>query len=303
MQEIKNAMMLSLFDGSAGSGTASGDGGSAAPAAAQQESGDIKTEIRYGKPDESQAAAETDVQVTSNTLDAKNKAYKDLIYGEYKDQHRAEMQRVIDKRFKETKTLEESLAKSQPIIDGLMARYGVKDLDELTKAIDEDDRYWEDAADANGMTVEQFKRFQKLEAQNKALLAEQQAREGKEKAEQQVQQWMQEADEMKQMYPSFDLQAEVQNDQFARLLEKGIPMLHAYRLIHMDEILTDMATASAVNAEQKVAANIRARGQRPTENGTSTASAVIYKTDVNKLTKKDRANVAERVARGERISF
>ena len=55
--------------------------------------------------------------------------------------------------------------------------------------------------------------------------------------------------------------------------------------------------------EQLVTDNIRAKGSRPLENGTSQQGAFIVKNDVNALTKEDRAEIARRVRRGEVISF
>ena len=108
---------------------------------------------------------------------------------------------------------------------------------------------------------------------------------------------------LKGKYPQFDLQLEAQNDQFVRMLRSGVPMEHAYRVMHMDEILGDSVRAMAQQTEQRVVNNVRARGSRPAENGTSSQGAFTYKDDVSKLTRKDRAEIAKRVARGETIRF
>ena len=56
-------------------------------------------------------------------------------------------------------------------------------------------------------------------------------------------------------------------------------------------------------ASQKIVNGIKAKGSRPTENGVSSGSAAVVKSDVNALTKKDREEIERRVMRGERISF
>jgi len=55
--------------------------------------------------------------------------------------------------------------------------------------------------------------------------------------------------------------------------------------------------------EKAVVDNIRARGSRPSENGTSSQSAFIVKDDVSKLSKEDRRNIAKRVMMGEKITI
>jgi hypothetical protein len=70
-------------------------------------------------------------------------------------------------------------------------------------------------------------------------------------------------------------------------------------VIHMDEIMSGVAK----KVESTVAETIRANGHRPAENGTSSQSGVVYKNDVSALTREDRAEIARRAARGEKIGF
>ena len=80
-------------------------------------------------------------------------------------------------------------------------------------------------------------------------------------------------------------------------------MEHAYKVIHMDSIMQGNAQVVAQQTSKATADNIRARGNRPKENAGSATPGVTYKSDVSKLTRKDRAEIARRVARGENISF
>ena len=52
------------------------------------------------------AAQEPEVQVTSNTLEERRKAFRDMVAGEYKDVYTEETQRIIDRRFAEFNALE-----------------------------------------------------------------------------------------------------------------------------------------------------------------------------------------------------
>jgi hypothetical protein len=60
---------------------------------------------------------------------------------------------------------------------------------------------------------------------------------------------------------------------------------------------------AAQQIEQKVANKIKAGGARPSENGMSSQSAAVVKSDVSQLSKEDRAEIIRRVQRGERIRF
>ena len=184
-----------------------------------------------------------------------------------------------------------------------MQRYGVNDTKGLQEAIENDDGYWEQAAMDAGMSVEQFKAFSKLERENRALLEAQAQRQNQERVNKQLETWYKEADALKNTFANFDLEIEIQNPEFLRLLKANVPMEHAYKLIHMDEIVSNVAQTTQAETEKKTVENIRARGQRPVENGTQSQSSFTTKTDVNALTKKDRAEIAKRAARGEIIEF
>lgn len=80
-------------------------------------------------------------------------------------------------------------------------------------------------------------------------------------------------------------------------------MEDAYKTMHFDEIQSATAQASQVITEKAVTDNIRAKGSRPAEAGLQNQGAFSTHTDVSKLTKQDRAEIARRAARGETITF
>ena len=242
-------------------------------------------------------------QTTSNALEDKRKAFRDLVNGEYKDIYTEETQRLINRRFGEQQQLNERLQSQQSVIDMLMQRYNVNDLGKLQTALENDDAYWSEAAEESGMTVEQYKQFQKLQRENAALQAEQHNRQEQERTRQQAEQWYREAQDVKAKFPKFDLGAELQNQQFVNMLRAGTPVEHAYKVMHFDELMGNAVQVTAANTEKAVADNVRARGARPSENGTNAQSAFTVKDDPSKLSRKDFEEIARRVARGERITF
>ena len=247
-------------------------------------------------------ASKTDVSTTSDTLEARRKAYNDFI-AENKDLDTERFQQVFDRRFKEVKGIEDELASHKPIIDKLMARYGVKDVASLEKALNEDTEYWEKVAEDRGMTVEQFHAMQKLEQENKELKAIRERQQGQQQMQQQIDNWHKEANKVKEIYPSFDFRKEVQNPEFLKLLKNGNTVEHAYKVLHFDELTQNAARVAAQTADAQAQARIKQKASRPSENGTSSQSAVIVKNDVANLTRAERAEIARRVQRGDKISF
>ena len=309
-------------EGAPGGGTQGGSQASPAPTR-RGKSGDFKN-VLFGKQGSEPTAAggepsvegqaqpsaagkgkEGDVVTTSNTLEERRKAFQELVNGEYKDIYTEETQRIIDRRFREARNLEQQAAKQQPVIDMLMQRYKISDGDmsKLAQAVENDDAYWSEAAEEAGMSVEQYKQFQKLQRENAALLRDQRMRQNQQAAQQQLQKWYGEGEQVKAVYPDFDLSAESKNPQFLAMLKAGVPVQHAYEVIHMDEIKAGVAQNTARKTEKQVVDGIRAKGSRPAENGTSSQSAFTVKDDPHKWTKQDRAEVARRVARGETIKL
>lgn len=248
-------------------------------------------------------AGKTDVTTTSNTLEARRKAYNDLINGEYKDLDQERFQQVFDRRFKQVKGMEADLAAQKPILDKLMSRYGVNDVAQLDKALTEDTEYWERVAEEHGMTVEQYHAMQRLERENAELRAIRQRQIGQQQFQQQIDSWYKEADKVKELYPSFDFKKEAQNPEFLSLLRNGNSVEHAYKVLHFDELTQNAARVAAQTADAQAQAKFKSKASRPSENGTSSQSAAIVRNDVSSLTRKERAEIARRVQRGEKIVF
>ena len=115
--------------------------------------------------------------------------------------------------------------------------------------------------------------------------------------------WMDQAQQAKAVYPSFNLEAEMQNPQFVNLLRSNVDVRTAFEVLHKDEILPAAMQYTAKTVEQKLAKKIAAGGARPVENGISSQSAARVKSDVSQLSKADRDEIIRRVQRGEKISF
>ena len=292
---------LQLFAEGAGAGdggTAEGSGVTAPAAGVQKGVKNPLADVKYGIQEETAPAAEV------ATPDRKAK-FEELIKGEYKDLYDAKMQDTIQKRLKGHKDNETKLNALAPILEQMASKYGVdaNDIEALAKAVDEDDSYYEQEAMDKGMTVKQLKEIKKMERENAALKAQMEEAQRQENGKKLYSQWMAQADETKKVYPSFDLQAEMQNSKFVDLLRSNIDVRTAYEVTHKDEIIAGAMQFTAKTVEQKVANKIAANGARPIENGMSSQSSSLVKSDVSQLSKADRAEIIRRVQRGEKIKF
>lgn len=246
-----------------------------------------------------------DVVHTDNEVRDFGKEFKDLIKGEYKDAYQKELQRVIDKRFKNSKANEDRLAQYDVVLAPLFDKYGVQDIDNLKLALDNDESLWEEKAFEQGLTVEQYKQIEGLKRENQALVNAQKQREQLERANLIKAEWEKDAEEIRSMYDAdFDIETEIsENEEFKKLVSVGISVKDAYRTINMEKILQANTEATSVLTQKKVVENIKAKGNRPSENGLNATQPTNTRIDVSKLTPKERREYAMRASRGERIDF
>lgn len=100
---------------------------------------------------------------------------------------------------------------------------------------------------------------------------------------------MTQAEAARARHPEFDLEKELENPAFSRLLCGGVDPCTAYEVIHRRE-REDRSRRLAENAE------------RPQENGLGNASlATVTKPDPKALTRAERKLLRRRAARGEEI--
>lgn len=291
---------LRLFGegGGAAGGAAGGDGAGTGGTAGADTAGTSPAQ---------QASAEQGAQ-TVRTAEERAAAFEQLIKGEYAEEFNARTQSIINTRFKDHKQLQGKLEKMQPILDALSTRYGETDQEKLMAAIEADESFYQAAADEAGMTVDQYKERQELKRKADAydqFRANQQRVEAERQA---YAVWNQQSDALKQIYPGFDFNAECANPQtgprFIRLLGQGVDVRTAYQALHQDEIMSGAIQTAAQLSQQRTLEEIRANGMRPDENGVGGSVATkLAKFDVNNSTKKERADLAARALRGERIEL
>ena len=306
---------LHLFDdGGAAAATGSegsaqqADGNPAVPARQQRKQSNPLADVKYGIQTESAPAQPSKTEPTAAQPTPAERAaeFERLIKTEYKDLYDAKVKAGIDSRFKKMNGLEDQLNSLNPVLTMLGEKYGVdpKDVKALSKAIEDDDSYYEQEALEKGVSVADLKEIKRIERENIELKRQMEEQDKKNNAAQLYARWMDESNALKQIYPSFDLETELQNPEFVNVLRvPNMAVRTAYEIIHKDEIIPAAMQFTAQKVQEKVVNNIIAQGNRPTENGVSSQSAAEVKTDPSKLTHKDLAEIRARVARGEVIKW
>lgn len=267
----------------------------------------------FGEGGEASTGAETGVNAdpTATGVNADPTAEEDRAsqYAKFKADFKAEydaevqgmMKDRLKKSSKENAELNNKLKASSPIIEAMAKKYGVdaSDYDAILNAFESDDSNLEEEAYKRDMSVEQLREFKKIERENQSY------REAEEERRKQAvfAQWDKEAEELKTIYPSFDVVAEQQNEQFVKLLGAGVPMRTAYEVAHKDEIIRSAMSFTAEKTAEKVANSVRANASRPSENGLSSTSASVNSLDINKLTPEQMQAYKQRALNGERIDF
>ena len=293
---------LQLFaEGAGDGGTATGTAETGTPAMSAKD--DNLADVKYGIQEETRTVTES--KTVDKAVD-RNAEFEKLIKGEYKNEFDARMQDTIQKRLKSTKETVEKYEALTPTLELLAKKYGIKDVTDinaLNKAIEEDDAYYEEEALEKGISVEQLKEIRKMEKENAELKRQMQEEQAQKNASQLYSRWLNEAEQTKGVYPSFDLQAEMQNPRFLDLLKSNVDVRTAYEVLHKDEIIPAAMQFTAKTVEQKLANKIIANGARPSENGNSAQSASRTKSDVSTLSNADMDEVIRRARQGERITF
>lgn len=277
------------------------------PATSARAKNNPLADVKYGIQENAEDAQVADAQNTAGQVSAEERAakFEALIKGEYKDLYDAKMQDTIQKRLKGTKDTVDKYNALAPTLETLAKKYGVDptDIDALNHAIDEDNTFFEDEALEKGISVEQLKEIRKIERENADLKKQMREQSVRENADRIYAGWLEQSEALKQIYPNFDLDAEIKNPRFVDLLKNNVDVRTAYEVLHKDDIIRGAMQFTADTVQTKLANNIIAGRNRPSENGIGQTSPAVVKNDVSQLSRADREEIIRRVARGEKIRF
>lgn len=244
---------------------------------------------------------------------ADGETWDSLIKGKYKDDYDKAIKGAIDRRFKNQRDLQGQINAIDPMMRALAQRYDIQadasgniPIEMLTQKVLDDNSLYEQEAFQRGMSVEDLKQMKSLERENEMLRANQQRSAEQEEWDGLVAQ----AEALKQLYPNMDIDREMENPMFGRLLatmqRSGFPnaVQAAYEAVHREEVMGNAMQYAVQQTQQKISNSIASGMSRPTENGSSQQSpGAPTSIDPSRLTKAQLDDIKARAQRGERILF
>lgn len=288
---MKKKMNLQLFAETDGSAAA----GSVQSADNQLATGTQSAEV----------STEGNNQVATGENAGKKMSFDELINAnpDYKKDFESKMKT----RIKGHKQLQGRMDKVIPLMELFAGRYGI-DASDMTdevfesivsKALD-DNFFYEDEAMKRGVDVEVYKTLQKSERENATLRRFHDNVIQSQERQQRFLALHNEAEEVKKVYPSFDLDTEMSNETFQRMAwGAGVPLKTAYEVVHHDEIMAAGMQVVAKQTAEKISNSIQAGTYRPQEGGMSQQSATL--SEHKNFSKEELEDIRRRVRSGERV--
>lgn len=227
--------------------------------------------------------------------------------GEFAELYGRDVQNAIRERFKNQSDANAELNKFEPMLKVLRERAGVETNDELIHHVMDDDSLYEDAANEAGMTVPAYKQFLQIKKERDAAQAREAEDQRKAQINQHFQKLVQQAENLKQSYPDFDLKKELENPVFFRMTtpEVGLSVEDAYFAVHHKELGPQMMAYGMQRAKVQMGQTLQARGKRPAEGAMKAQGqpAADIRVDPRKLSRSERNRLYEMVHKGNKLTF
>lgn len=251
----------------------------------------------------SQAAAAETQEVTEEAKDTAKRLSWDEIMAD--PEYNGEMQKVVKAAKEKLKTSAEALEKLAPAIQLIAKKYGVdaSDYDAVSKAVVDDDAYYEERAMELGVTTDVAKQLDKSEKMMRAAEEQQQKFINEQKLMEHIGKLNRQAIELQQKYPDFNLGKELNNPTFARLTapDLNLPLEDAYELVHREEIKENIRQAALKASIQQVSNAVQSNKNRPNDGVSKSSNASVQTFNYQNATKAQREALKARIRSGEKI--
>ena len=322
MQENK-WMMLQLF--AEGGEGATGDSGASATVDNNGADDGHQRLMELGVPEEklrkrayklpktpvSEPVSKQEEQVASaENKPTEEQTSKRMTWDEIKNdpEYNAEIQKIIKSRLKDDGMAKQKLDAMSEVLEIISGKYGVDATDAaaLKKAVEEDDSFYEDAAMEAGMSVSQYKQVQKVTRENARMKQQQEQYLRNQFEQHHEQQLIEQSEELKKLFPNFDLAKERENKVFASLIAPGgVDVKSAYYAIHHNELQAAAMQITAQKTAEQISSSIQSGARRPLENGSSSKAPSVTTFDYRKASPEQRAALRKRImeaaANGEKL--
>lgn len=271
--------------------------------------GSADNQLATGTTDSQLVTGMADNQLaTGEGAETQKASFEELINGEYKKDFEAKTKEIMKQRFKNTQAMQSRIDMVNPVMELFARKYGIDAknmtddvLKQITDKILGDDSFYEDEALEKGLDVGTVRAMRQQERENAELRKFKEETIRNQESEQRFRAMYQDAEKVKEIYPGFNLDAELQSKDFQRLVwGAGVPLQTAYEVIHREEIMAAGMQVAAKRTAEKIANNIQAGTYRAPESATSDGSAALS-SGTTKLSKEERDKIKERVRSGERV--
>lgn len=226
-------------------------------------------------------------------------------------EYNRQMQAVVQSRLKSAKGAEDALAKLTPALEVLARKHGMDmenlDYAALAKAVNDDQSYYEERALQMGTSAETAMKIDQQERDTARQQREAARTLEEQKIQQHYQKLVQQGEAMKKIFPSFDLQKELQNPVFLRMTSPsgGISVEDAYYAVHRKELQTAAMQVTAQKTAEKISNAIRSGSNRPDENGISgqapSVTTFSYRNASNEQRNALKKRIRDAASRGEKV--
>ena len=225
----------------------------------------------------------------------------------FHEQYGRDVKAAVDDRFKNQKSATDQLAKLEPALKALARQRGIDEnnLDQLAEDILSDDTLFEEEAEQAGMTVEGYRTFKEMEAENQRLHQQEQQEQEQMFLREHFRNLAMQAEELKKTYPDFDLRRELENETFRRLTapNSGLKVEDAFYAVHHNELAPQAMAYGIQRAQQQMSQTLAANHARPVEGALRNGPAANVVIDPGTLSREERQKLKERARRGETIIF
>ena len=188
---------------------------------------------------------------------------------------------AVNTRFKNQADATKQLEGMQPMLQELMKTTGAESIEELQQLVL--NRKYEEEAEAAGVPTEQYMHMKQLEQEHEAMVQQQQRAQEQQQLQQHVAGIRQQAEELKQLFPGFNLDQEMQNPEFIKMTSPGgISVKQAFFALHGDDLVPQLMAYGVQQGKDQVSRSIQANQARPTEGASlrgSTGASVRLDSD------------------------
>ena len=200
--------------------------------------------------------------------------FESLVAGKFKDQYEKKLKAAMDRRFKKADAAEKYNQSVKPLVEEIAAKYGITDgnVDAILTQFRADKTNYEAEALEKGIPVDAVRQMRELERQNRILTQARDEAFQEQQRRAEFNRFMQQADEVKQKYPAFNVENEMNDSAFMAMIHAGVSVENAYVARHSDEILSQTIPYAINKATEKVTNAVKANGKRVLEGGAGNAA-------------------------------